>query len=317
MDFKLSLEERKEEFNNQIISYIHHELFDNKGNKVKSDFIDEINEMQLQYLFREQTNNIFVDELKLILKLYNVSPSYLSNIFGLGTNIIREYERGKLPSNSICQMIRIYKSPEVMRKIILRRDDIKLKMKEKILSNIEIIRQNDSLIEKIDTIPSRFTGYGLTDSIKLRQMILFLSSDGMDISILPLVLFFCDFGHYRLTVKSISGSRYFYSKTVYPEKYFRYIDELINEKKCVVYNEIINDSLRLIIQSNDSKDILDYFQETEKIVIDEVKTNLQKLEAKEVFILLKSEMLFQDVEETHFIDYQKAFYLSFPKLNYL
>ena len=82
--------------------------------------IDE-NESIVDSIIRADKNLITVDEIKDILKKYNIEKRPLSHVLGLGEHTVSRYIEGALPNKKYSDLLRkVYKDHKVMRELLER-----------------------------------------------------------------------------------------------------------------------------------------------------------------------------------------------------
>jgi uncharacterized phage-associated protein/DNA-binding transcriptional regulator YiaG len=207
---------RKEEFE---ITY-HHYLCEDSGEHYTTDELDRINLTQVYNRYREKYGIPFPDEIKEIREMYRISASKMSEILGFGANSYRLYEAGEIPSVANGRLILAIRHPDnFINQIEASSHLLTEKEKSKYIERAEQLldeqRRNTweillcRHIFKYENV-NEFSGYRKPDYKKIAQIINFFSDriEYVFKTKLNKLLFYSDFGYFKLTGYSMTGITY-------------------------------------------------------------------------------------------------------------
>lgn len=206
---------RKETFEYSHQSY-HCEV---SGEYFTTTELDELNLNQVYNQYRDKHNIPFPDEIIDLRNKYSLSANKMSIILGFGVNSYRNYEKGEVPNLANGKLINtVVNSTETFKSLVVLNNELEERDREKVLRKIEVVNEeyanNESEIRFIDYIfgnklPNNFTGYRRQTMNKLANMVAYFAEKLQPTeTALNKLLFYSDFGCYKKTGFSISGSDY-------------------------------------------------------------------------------------------------------------
>ncbi len=306
---------RKEEFEITYHSY----LCDESGERFTTDDEDRVNQTQVHNQYREKYGIPFPDEIREIREMYGVSASKMSEILGFGTNGYRLYESGEIPSVANGRLILAIRQPEdFIRQVEASSNILTSKAKDDLLahSNRLIEQQKrqvcDNTVLKYcftNDLPNQFSGYRKPNLKKLAHVISYFNENmSLYKTKLNKLLFYSDFGYYKKTGYSITGTSY---RAIplgpVPASYDKLLNKLSDDEYLTVSQEPINESGNYgdLITSSVSFD-KSLFEDEEIAVLKGVSNRFKELYAKEIVELSHQEKAWQQNQESKsIISYQK------------
>jgi uncharacterized phage-associated protein/DNA-binding transcriptional regulator YiaG len=207
---------RKEEFE---ITY-HYYLCEDNGEKFTTDELDRINVTQVHNKYREKYGVPFPDEIKEIREKYSISASKMSEILGFGANSYRLYEAGEIPSVANGRLILAIKHPkDFIKQVEASSHLLTEKEKKKYIEHAEELlekqRRNTWEILLCRHIfkyenANEFSGYRKPNYLKIANIIKYFSDriEYVFKTKLNKLLFYADFGYFKLTGYSMTGITY-------------------------------------------------------------------------------------------------------------
>lgn len=302
----------------------HNHEYNIKGNTIK---------FSSDRKFCRECNNLVYDSLldneasKIAIKLYNekfgidskrivelreklkLSQELFSRIIGCAKKTLISYEKGtSIPNDNYLIMLNsILAKPET---ICILVESNKEKFTKKELEKIENKACNlfvDDLFKKKDSNLTEYNGYTPFNKEKLKNIVLFLSNEGVLKTKLLKELFYIDFYSYRETGASITGLEYV--KLPFgpvPDNYENLINEFTEENIIEYTVELKNDlEFHNIIKKDDYK--LDIFLEEEIKIIKKVKEYFENYNSSKIVEFSHKEEAFLKTDYYKKISYDYSF----------
>jgi uncharacterized phage-associated protein/DNA-binding transcriptional regulator YiaG len=207
-------------FRKEVFSIIFHYYYcQDSGEEFTDDQLDEINQTQVYNKYRERYGIPFPDAITAIREQYELNPTKMSLVLGLGSNTYRLYESGEMPSVANGRLILSVKEPDVFARqveasshFLSGKEQHKLLEIVKKLKEKELHNQWNQLLEKqifSDRCPSEYNGYRSPQTEKIAEIISYFSPK-IDLykTKLNKLLFYCDFSMFKHTAYSMTGITY-------------------------------------------------------------------------------------------------------------
>jgi putative zinc finger/helix-turn-helix YgiT family protein len=218
-EMSLHKEERTMTFRKEPFNVLYHYfLCEDSKEQFTSTELDEININQLYNQYREKYNIPFPDEIKAIREKFGLSAVKMSEAFGFGVNIYRNYENGEVPNESNGKLIRLAQDTKSFQQIVKLSGTLERTAKEKILAKVDEIllaeKHSGFIIDLHEyffgsEIPDEFSGYKKPSLEKFTEMVVCFAEKLEPYKTkLNKLLFYADFLQFKKTCYSISGSRY-------------------------------------------------------------------------------------------------------------
>ncbi|OXA80531.1 putative zinc finger/helix-turn-helix protein, YgiT family [Flavobacterium aquidurense] len=240
---------RKEEFEYFHLSY----YCEDSQESFTTTEIDELNLNQVYNQYRDKHNILFADEILSIREKYGLSANKMSQILGFGANSYRNYEKGEVPSMANANLIQTISNDSIVFKnLVLRSTDLEEFEKSKILVKIDAAIELESetndenkfvsmLFENM--LPDVFSGYRKPNIQKLSEMVVYFSEKLLPtVTMMNKLLFYADFGNYKKSGYSISGTRYMaHNYGPVPVRFNGIFDYMTNKKIVDLQTEFYGD----------------------------------------------------------------------------
>jgi len=189
------------------------------GSKIFDEERDSRNLEKAYSLYREKHKLLPPDEIRTIREKYGLSQRALSRLLGWGEITIHRYENGAVQDNVHDSTLRLIEDPQNMQKFFEANWNklpsyTTVRLEKRIASFLQEDNEQafqvsfERLVshQQVD-LTSGFKEYDLE---KLKNMILYLVKylDGVLITKLNKLLWYCDFLHFKETSVSITGTQY-------------------------------------------------------------------------------------------------------------
>lgn len=250
-------------------------------------------------------------------KKYNLSLDELSKIIGCAKKTLISYEKGtSIPNdvytitiNNLLKDSNIINSYLENNKNRLSENDfqkINKKIKKYNSNNINKILESDS----VDlNIPNEYNGYSFLSMEKVKNLVLFLSEDGISKTKLLKEMFYSDFLNFKNTTTSITGLEYVKLPFGPVPDDFESIIRFLYNSGLITYDvKTFDDSdfeLHLI-KSNENYD-LSIFDKDEIKLIKFIKKYFQDFSVNKIVSMAHNEKAYQNTEFKEKINYEYAF----------
>jgi putative zinc finger/helix-turn-helix YgiT family protein len=203
---------RKEEFTVVYRSY----YCEDSGEEFVTPEMGDANLNQVYNAYREKHNIPFPDEIKKIRTNYGLSATKMAEVLGFGVNMYRAYESGEIPNESNARLIQSIADPKAFKKLLSFSSVLSEKDKRRTYELIDslIDEEDQSIVSREEYImegrtANQYTGYKTPDLEKALHVILFFAKTLKPWQTgLNKLLFYADFGHYKMTGRSITGLSY-------------------------------------------------------------------------------------------------------------
>lgn len=285
------------------------------GEKFTSEEQDEqlIRELYNQYRMRHGIP--FPDEIKEIRERYKLSCQQMSKIVGFGQNQWRQYESGKMPSESNGKSIAAIKSRDGMLAILeASRNEFDEKTYNKLRNNVLCApcysnKNNLNIYFYGNTKRDIYNGYSEMNADKLQNMvqtIVSMEKNGVSKTKLNKEMFYADFLCYKRHGRSISGLTYrAIQYGAVPEHYETIYDHVEGLKRIIVGGDM---EFELLYCESPNTECLN---EEDLKIIKDVMLLLTNKTCSEVVKLNHEENGWLKNKDSHsFIPYDEAFSLK-------
>ena len=203
--------------------------------------------------YRERHNLLSPDEIRRTREKYGLSQRALSRLLGWGEITIHRYESGAIQDNVHDSTLRLIEDPRNMQKIF-EANQGKLssyttaRLEKRITSFLQEDKEQSFHIsfERLVSHPySELTsGFKEHDLEKLKNMILYLVKhlNGVFVTKLNKLVWYCDFLHFKETSVSITGTQYLHFQYGPVPKYYNHIIGFMQDEGLLDKEEIIFDT---------------------------------------------------------------------------
>lgn len=238
------------------------------GEKAFNYELDDKN-LKLAYsLYRKKHNLLSPSKITSIRKKYFLSQRALARLLEWGEITINRYENGALPDTAHNEVLTLISDPRNMRAIYERNVYLlPLNSREKLERTINALIRDEIKPQFINCLEDyiltknkidEYSGFNKFELDKMFQMILFIvdKSSGVFTTKLNKLLWYCDFWHFNLFKKSISGSHYVHLPLgPVPDDYKWIIaaainDKLLNEEEIVFSSGDVGTKYRALMSSD-------------------------------------------------------------------
>jgi putative zinc finger/helix-turn-helix YgiT family protein len=203
---------RKEAFEIKFRFY----LCEESGEQFTTTELDELNMRMVYNQYRVKHHIHQPDEIKEIRSQYDLSATRMGEILGFGANTYGLYEKGDLPSLPNANLLKMASDSAKFMTLAKDWNTKSVKAKETLLKKIERLteEQEDSFINFDNYLmggseADEYTGYKKPSLEKLTEMIVYFSHEVPAFKTKTnKLLFYSDYGMFKYTGQSISGTRY-------------------------------------------------------------------------------------------------------------
>ena len=242
----------------------------------------------------------------------DLTQKEFSELLGIGVASLSRYENGSLQELAHDQILKFGMDIVNLLKLIEQKPEfIEGKKREEIIQKIKLKLGSTRLIDLISERcgnyePSIYSGFQSLMVEKFIEAIKFFCfEEHVYKTKLMKLLFYADFKHFKEYAGSITGSKYAHLPYgPVPDKYDLWISTLIAEDTSVSKDEIwINENTAEILTSSESPNI-GVFQNSEVIVLANVKEFFKNYSAKRITDFSHQEKGYQETKNGQLISYQ-------------
>jgi len=311
---------RKDEFKILFHSF----KCDETGEQFEDDLFAQLNYNQLVNQYREKYSIPFPEQIIAIREKYDISASRMSEILGFGTNSYRKYESGEVPSQSNALLIQLVDDPHEFKKLIDLCKTIELRVKEKLLSKIQILleeQKSTKFKKQLENyffgacLPNAFTGYMIPSLEKFTEMVVFFTEKLQPWKTkLNKLLFYADFAMYKQSGFSISGVQYrAIPMGPVPNNFNSIFEYLANNDDVEVYYTTFSDGgAGEQFKPNSQRAFnSELFTEKELQILENIAERFKNTTTNEIIEISHKEKAWQEnKDEKKIIDYKYSFDLN-------
>ncbi|PMD83729.1 DNA-binding protein [Siphonobacter sp. BAB-5405] len=281
----------------------------------------EVTYKQLYNAYRVKHKIPFPEEIKQIRAQYGLPANKMAEILGFGINMFRAYENGEIPNESNARLIQLASNPREFKKILSLSNVLNEKELENVLSKIDsLIKENkEHIINKEEYImdakyPSEYTGYKTPNLEKALNVIVFFSHLLKPWqTALNKLLFYADFGHFKVNGQSITGLSYrAVTYGIVPSSYDKLFAEASSQNLVNINYQEFENSYSIGKQySSDDNFNSDLFSESELITLNKVVNKFSGLSVNDIVNKNHEEVAWLDhIAKHELVSYKKSFYLQ-------
>ena len=262
--------------------------------------------------YRRRTGMMQPNEIREFRQIWDLTQKEFSELLGIGVASLSRYENGSLQELAHDQILKFGMDIANLLKLIEQKPEIiEGKKREEIIQKIKLKLESTRLIDLISERcgnyePSIYSGFQPLMVEKFIEAIKFFCfEEHVYKTKLMKLLFYADFKHFQEYAGSITGSRYAHLPYgPVPDKYDLWISTLIAEDTSVSKDEIwINENTAEILTSSESPNI-GVFQNSEVIVLANVKEFFRTYSAKRITDFSHQEKGYQETKNGQLISYQ-------------
>ena len=279
--------------------------------------------------YREKHNLLSPDEIRRTREKYGLSQRALSRLLGWGEITIHRYESGAIQDNVHDSTLRLIEDPRNMQKIFeANRSKLPSYTAARLEKRIASFLQEDEeqsfhiSFERLVSHPysDLTSGFKEYDLEKLKNMILYLVKclDGVLITKLNKLLWYCDFLHFKETSVSITGTQYLHFQYGPVPKYYDHIIGFMQSEGLLDRNEIafntkegiVGEQFTALVEPNESM-----FSEKELQAMNFVIDKFRNYTATRIADKSHQETAYTKSKDGEIISYEyaKELSLSLPK----
>ena len=274
--------------------------------------------------YREKHNLLSPDEICRTREKYGLSQRALSRLLGWGEITVHRYESGAIQDNVHDTTLRLIEDPRNMRKIFeANRSKLPSYTTARLEKRIANFLQEDkeqnfhTSFERLVSHPysDLTSGFKEYDLEKLKNMILYLVKclDGVLITKLNKLLWYCDFLHFKETSVSITGAQYIHLQYGPVPKYYDFITGFMQSEGLLDRNEIafntaegiVGEQFTALVEPNESM-----FSEKELLVMNFIIDKFRPYTATRIADESHQETAYRKSEDRRIISYEYAKELS-------
>lgn len=293
---------------------------EDSGEKFTDEEIDNLNLKQVYNQYRFKYGIPFTDEIKALRSKYGLSAAKMSEVLGLGANVFRQYEAGEMPSVATGRLIRMSEDPQEFKKLVEMSKNVFEKHEfERVQKKLEHFNQGweavNEQVEKmlfVNKLPDVFNGFKVPSMERAGNMVRFFAHNNKPFTTaLNKLMFYADFGHYKIYGNSISGISYkAMQKGPVPVNYNGIYNQVVNkgyaEIKEVDFNDFVGEQFSSKEEVEENK-----FTEAETNLLKKVSERFKKCTTKQIVNLSHSEKAWQEnVDGSDRISYEYSFELK-------
>ncbi len=165
--------------------------------------------------YRQKHALLQPEEISTWRKAHHLTQGEFAKLLGIGVATLNRYENGALQNESHEKLLRLSMESSNLLRLIEKSEGVFTEARKKKL--LETLRESEEISSSLDnTIMINFggtekdslNGFRKLDLVKLYNVVLFFSRDGVLKSKLNKLLFYADFKHFKEYTLSITGLRY-------------------------------------------------------------------------------------------------------------
>ena len=274
--------------------------------------------------YREKHNLLSPDEIRRTREKYGLSQRSLSRLLGWGEITVHRYESGAIQDKAHDNTLRLIEDPQNMQKLFeANRTELQPYTAKRLEKAIATFLQEDNeqtfraSFERMVSHPysDLTSGFKEYDLEKLKNMILYLAErlNGVFVTKLNKLVWYCDFLHFKETSVSITGTQYLHLQYGPVPKYYDHIigfmqDEGLLDKKEITFDaeeDISGEKLTALVEPDKSM-----FSEKEFHVMNFVIDKFRNYTATRIADESHQETAYRKSEDRHIISYEYAKDLS-------
>ena len=248
-------------------------------------------------------------------KKYNLSQELFSKIIGCAKKTLISYEKGmSIPNDNYLIILKTLIENEDTIKPLIESNKENFNDKEytKIQKNIyPYIGNNFKNIEfKYETELSEFNGFTKLSFEKIKNIILYLTKEGLHKTKLLKELFYIDFKCYKEYAYSLTGLEYAKINHGPVPDNFEYLLSKLFDQNIIDLNVIIHDNYEENIFEAIEQEDMSVFNSNELEIIDYVKKYFKDFNVKEIVDFSHKEKAFNNTNLKEIISYEYSFDLK-------
>jgi len=280
--------------------------------------LDELHATQVYNQYREKYQFMFPEQLVRMRERYGLTAARMALLLDFGPNQYGNYEAGEVPSASNAKILRLANDPTTFLGIVRdKREELRPTEYEKLRRHIDALLDAQTprrvaglavapTFSVAETDPDQYTGYVVPSPEKFAELVLYFFGhlDNLFKVKLLKLLFYCDFQHYRLFGRAITGQRYrAIQHGPVPQEYGQRLQEMVQQ-------DLLQASFHSsLVQSSDGSPVLvhkatraarlEVFTDTERQVIQQVFHRLGRKTRVELENLSHTERAWQENNALH------------------
>ena len=248
-------------------------------------------------------------------KKYNLSQELFSKIIGCAKKTLISYEKGmSIPNDNYLIILKTLIENEDTIKPLIESNKENFNDKEytKIQKNIyPYIGNNLKNIEfQFETELSEYNGFTKLSFEKIKNLILYLTKEGLYKTKLLKELFYIDFKCYKEYAYSLTGLEYAKINHGPVPDNFEYLLSKLFDQNIIDLNVIIHDNYEENIFEAIEQEDMSIFNSNELEIIDYVKKHFKDYSVKEIVDFSHKEKAFNNTKLKEIISYEYSFDLN-------
>jgi len=279
--------------------------------------LDELHAAQIHNQYREKYQFMFPEQLLRLRERYGLTAARMALLLDIGPNQYSNYEAGEVPSASNAKIMRLASDPATFLGIVRdKQEELRPAEYEKLRRHIDTLLDAQTprrvaglplapaAVNEAD--PDQYTGYVLPSPEKFAELVLFFFGhlDNLFKVKLLKLLFYCDFQHYRLTGRAITGQRYrAIQHGPVPQEYGQRLQEMVQQDllQASFHTSLTHssDGSPVLVHKASRAARLEIFSDTERHIIQQVFHRLGRKTRVELENLSHTERAWQENNAQH------------------